>query len=84
LEGYSLAMDSTGRNVYLTGGTNQRGEATQQAVKLEFSMDPIDKELKCKAVEMPKLHIKRANHSSLVVRNHLFLLFGDTYRKMNM
>jgi hypothetical protein len=40
-------MDSTGRNVYLTGGVNARGEATQQAVKLEFSMNPIDKELLC-------------------------------------
>ena len=47
-------------------------------------MGPIDKVLKCESKQMPRLHLKRANHSSIVARDHLFLFFGNTYKAMNM
>ena len=79
LEGYASAMDSTGRNLYLTGGCGLRDTGSNQAVKLQFSMDPLDRVLKCQSKNLFSLNNKRFHHSSMIVRDHLFVFFGDTY-----
>jgi hypothetical protein len=77
-------MDSTGRNLYLTGGCGLREAGSNQAVKLQFSMDPLDRVLKCQSRPLPSLRIKRFYHSSMIVRDHLFVFFGHTYNKMQI
>ena len=84
LQNYASAMDSTGRNLYLTGGCGLRDTGSNQAVKLRFSMDPLDRVLKCESKTLSNLRNKRFHHSSMIVRDHLFVFFGDTYNKMSM
>jgi hypothetical protein len=76
-------MDQTGRTLYLTGGSGPRDTVapSSQAVKLQFSMDPLSRELKCASQQLPPLRSKRFHHSSMVVRNNLFVFFGSTHRK---
>ena len=75
-------MDQTGRTLYLTGGSGPRDTVapSSQAVKLQFSMDPLSRELKCASQQLPPLRSKRFHHSSMVVRNNLFVFFGSTHR----
>ncbi len=75
-------MDQTGRNLYLTGGSGLRDTGSNQAVKLRFSMDPLDKVLRCESEDLPTLLRKRFHHSSMIVRDCLFVFFGKTYNRI--
>ena len=77
---YALTYDNDS-TIYITGGECSRGFANNQADAFKLSICDIDEKVKAEKVELPPMKEKRFNHTSFIMNEFLFVMFGKNEKQ---